>query len=171
MADRFGASLDFSGWDAGLKALAGPIKESLARRMCVTGGVELRDEAKRWVPVKDGLLKRAIYLSQYDKQTSASQITYTVSWNHGIAPHGHLQEFGHWMIWEVVYNAKLGRFQTLATGKGASATGVKRRGGPKRVAAKPFLRPAYSIVYPRLRQLMVERGRAELPALLAEYAP
>jgi Bacteriophage protein of unknown function (DUF646). len=170
MADGYKAFLDATEWDRVFAALDGPIKESLARRMAVEGGVELRDEAKRWAPVKDGTLRNSIYLVFDQSRSTPNSYSYSISWNAKKAPHGHLQEFGHWMKWQVIFNAKLGRFQTLATGKNANAKGVPRKGGPKWIAAKPFLRPAYDIVTPKLLPIVVARGRKELPILLAEHA-
>jgi hypothetical protein len=169
MADPYQAKLDLTNAFAGLDALGGPIKESLVRRMLVEGGVYLRDEAKRWVPVKDGVLRDSLYLV-FDNKSSGNNYSYKISWNSKKAPHGHLEEFGHWMTWQTIWNAKLGRFQTLATGKGKSAKGIPRKGGPKWIAAKPFLRPALDVGGPTAVRMMIDRGKKELPLLIAEYA-
>ena len=41
-ADGYSMKLDASEWDEGLRQLAGPVKESLARRMLVSGGSHMR---------------------------------------------------------------------------------------------------------------------------------
>lgn len=90
------ARFDMSEWSAVLDNLAGPGRESLARRMLVSGGVVLRDEAKAQAPVgvaeeqlvrqyggslKPGSLQAAIYLAKSDKLTTRTVFTYVVSWN------------------------------------------------------------------------------------------
>jgi HK97 gp10 family phage protein len=46
------------------------------------------------VPVKTGLLKSSIYRTFSKEKSSYEVATYRISWNHKIAPHGHLIEFG-----------------------------------------------------------------------------
>jgi len=162
------AKLDTSGWKEGLAQLNGPLRESLARSMAVAGGTELRDEAKRWVPVESGLLRDSIYLAYKDAQSTPERVVYSVSWNHSMAPHGYWIEFGHWQPYLTIYNEKLGHLQSLAKGKGGGANAVPRPGGPKWIAAKPFLRSAFDVAKGRAAQAMIERGRQRLPELLAE---
>ena len=180
MADGITTKFDMSGVEVGMTALAGPIKESLARRMLVAAGQEVRDEAKRWVPTSvgpynpssrgsqdAGTLRDAIYLA-FDKRDSTDvSFTYNVSWNNSIAWWGKLVEFGYTQKFVVIYNKKLGAFQTLAKGKN---NGVLRPGGPKRIPGKPFMRPAYEIVIPKALSIMAATGRIELPILLKEHA-
>lgn len=160
--------LDLSGWDAALDKLAGEKRVSLARSMAVAGGEVLRDEAKRWAPVDDGILRDSIYLAFKDKRSNDKQVVYSVSWNHSVAPHGHLIEFGHWQPYVVVFNDKLGHFQTLAKGKGGGSRPRLRKNGPKWIAAKPFLRPAYDVARATAVQAMIARGKQRLPELLGE---
>lgn len=173
MASGFTMKLDMSGIMHGLDQLNGPIKESLGRRMLVEAGVELRDEAKRWVPTsvgpynpnsrgshEAGTLRNAMYLA-YDKEESNENfIKYNVSWSNAKAWWGKLVEFGYFRRYKVYYNAKIGAFTTV------KEVPLKE---PEFVPAKPFLRPAYDIVAgPVALRLMADRGRRELPILLAE---
>lgn len=168
MADGYTLQLDASQWDAGFAALAGPVRESLSRRMLVEGGVLLRDAAKgqaRQAENKEGverrgLLANAIYLVYELEAETNHSFTYKISWNAKIAPHGHLIEFGHWMTHKV-YKAANGEWYTLKDQP------LKE---PVWVSARPFMRPtfdSYSNVAIRVAFL---RGQKELPILLAEYA-
>jgi HK97 gp10 family phage protein len=151
------AKLDVSGWTKALDKLAGEKRVSLARSMCVAGGEVLRDEAKLLAPVKDGVLKDAIYLAYKDALSGESRQVYSVSWNHRKAPHGHLIEFGHWQPYKVV---KLPNGDWFTT--------KEKLPSPKWISAKPFLRPAYDIAKERAVQAMIERGKQRLPELLGE---
>jgi hypothetical protein len=166
MAD--GIKADFSEWNDAAAKLAGPLKVSLARSIAVGMGEVLRDEAKRWAPKESGRLQESIYLAFKDGLSDESKVVYSVSWNHSLAPHGHWMEFGHWQPYQIVYNDKLGHFQTLAKGKGGGANAKLRKHGPKWVAAKPFLRPAYDIAGTLALKAGIERGRKRLPELLRE---
>jgi hypothetical protein len=151
------AQLDVSGWTKALDGLAGEKRVSLARSMCVAGGEVLRDEAKLLAPVDEGVLKDAIYLAYKDALSDESRQVYSVSWNHLKAPHGHLVEFGHWRVNEVV---KLpdGTWRFTHT----------RLPEPVWVPAHAFLRPAYDMAKERAVQAMIERGKQRLPELLTE---
>lgn len=159
------STLDTSGWLRGLDKLVGPMRTKLARSMAVAGGTVLRDEAERWVPVgtaangsiTPGLLKSALYLAYKEGRSNDEQVTYSVSWNAKKAPHGHLQEFGHWQTYKVVQLPN-GDWFTDVTEPLAS---------PRFVEAKPFLRPAYHVARGKALQAMAERGRQRLPELLA----
>ena len=157
------SSIDMSGWEAALAKLQGPLRVSLARSMAVAGGQVLRDEAKVQAPIGDmtesktpGLLKSSIYLAFKDAKSNGQQVTYGVSWNSKIAPHGHLVEFGHWQPYQVV-RQKDGTWITL----------VDRPQAPRWVQAKPFLRPAYHAAKGRAKDAMIARGKQRLPELLA----
>ncbi len=158
------ADVDVSGWLRGLSELKSPkLRESLARSMAVAGGKILRDEAKRQAPngaangsKSPGLLESSIYLAHSDR-SNASQQTYRVSWNGKTAPHGHLVEFGHWQKFQVFRKAD-GSWITLLD---------KPLDTPRRVAASPFLRPAFDIARKPAQAAMVARGRERLPELLA----
>lgn len=142
------ASVDLSSVLAGLGRLSG-VSESLARSMAVAAGQAVRDEAKARAPVDTGKLKGALYLAYSDRRSRESTVVYSVTWNSKKAPHGHLLEFGHW--------------QTHAMYKGRDGAPLAH---PKWVPARPFLRPAYEAVAPRMAQIMVDRGRERLPELL-----
>lgn len=171
-ADGYSMELDASEWDAGLRQLAGPVKESLARRMLVSGGSHMRDHAKLLATKKSGLLASAIYLVFDAEASTKSNFVYGISWNGKKAPHGHLIEFGHWR-----YNIFLnGRWQrSLLPGK-TKGKGPQDHGGagalkpPEWVKAKPFLRPTLDTQQQATFNIMLDRGRKELPILLAEIA-
>lgn len=158
---------DTSEWDSLFARLETTVKESLARRMLVAGGVVMRDEAKRWVPIEVGRLLNSIYLAFDRRNSSGTYFQYNISWNAKEAPHGHLIEFGHWMPWQVVYLGN-GVFKTLAQGKGGNAKGVPHPAGGKGkwIPGKPFLRPAYDVSLPRAKNAMIETGRREVQILL-----
>lgn len=165
------ANVDFKGAIDGLNKLVGPVRTSLARSMAVAGGQMLRDEAKARCPVggdmstatrnagessRPGLLRDSIYLAFKDGQSTPEKAVYSVSWNHKMAPHGHLVEFGHWQIYKV-YRAKNGEWYTNMKAKLAE---------PRWIAAHPFLRPALDAKGEAAMAAMVARGRERLPELL-----
>jgi hypothetical protein len=168
MAAGYRMTLDKSQWDKAFAALEGPIRESLSRRMLVSGGVLLRDAAKgqaRQAENKEGVERRgvlanAIYLVYEAEATTNHSFTYKVSWNARLAPHGHLIEFGHWMTHKV-YKASNGEWYTLKDQPLAT---------PIWVPARPFLRPTYDSYGNTALRVMILRGQEELPKLLREYA-
>lgn len=150
------SELDTSGWAEGLARMDGPLRESLARSMAVAGGRVLRDEAKQQAPVESGRLQGSIYLAFKDGESTDGRVVYSVSWNHRVAPHGHLVEFGHWQPYMV---AKLASGEWITTDIKLPV--------PKWIAAKPFLRPAFDVAHKTAQAAMVARGRQRLPELLA----
>lgn len=171
MAD--GASLT-AFMDEAMKALdglGGEVAQKLARSMAVAGGTVIRDEAKALAPVytpgigrngkpqrinkkaaaKPGALAAAIYLAFADTRSTATEIRYVVSWNKSQAPHGHLVEFGHWLV------------EGKRPGRGQPDT----RERIKWVPAYPFMRPAYESAGDRAVAAMIGRGTERLPELLA----
>lgn len=175
---KFQLKADMSSAIDGLNRLNGPIKESLARRMGVSGGVVLRDEAKRNADRgpdavvnpdassrgsrEAGTLANAIYLALDTDNTSDTQVVYKVSWNNKDAWWGKLVEFGYQMQHVIVKNNK-GEFITLRDKDGKPRL---RAGGPKWIAAQPFLGPAYDTKLGQARRDMIARGKEELPKLL-----
>ena len=155
------ASVDLSSVLAGLDRLSG-VSESLARSMAVAAGQAVRDEAKARAPVDTGKLKGALYLAYSDRRSHGSKVVYSVSWNSkknsNKAPHGHLLEFGHWQT-HAIYKGRDGEWYVGAP-----------LAQPKWVPARPFLRPAYEAVAPRMAQIMVNRARERLPELLSGAA-
>ncbi|HET7592920.1 MAG TPA: HK97 gp10 family phage protein [Rhodanobacteraceae bacterium] len=154
---------------ASLSKLGGQLSVSLARSMGVAGGKIMRDTAKALAPEYDGstglaggknvdippvpgLLKSAIYLAFKERLSDSGHVTYGISWNSKIAPHGHLLEFGHWRLNKIVNGIP---------------TNIPLK-TPKWVPAHPFLRPAYNVALVPARAAMFERGRERLPELLRE---
>lgn len=172
MGNTFKADFDVSGWDVAFDQLAGPIRTSLARRMGVEGGVALRDEAKRWVQPsvgpynpnsrgsqEAGQLREAIYLAFDEGNSSDVVFTYTISWNAKKAWWGKLVEFGYHQRYLVLFDKEKGYYTTVKEVPLSE---------PKWIPGKPFLRPAFDIMQPKLTNIMVTRGMRELPILLGE---
>lgn len=167
-----GFEFDASEWQAAFDRLKGSFKESLARRMLVSGGVVLRDQAKanarnkgpwNYNPTsrgsqKGGTLSDAIYLAFDDKKSNGVQFTYKISWNAKLAWWGKLVEFPHFMRY-AFFRDKDGVWHTIKR--------VKLE-HPKLVPARPFLAPAYDVRLADTKSAMIERGREELPKLLQE---
>lgn len=164
--------LDLREVDAALDALAvGPIAESLARRMLVSGGQIVRDEAKARAPVSEppynpnsrgsqspGTLADAIYLSKFEEGSGAAVFSYKISWNAKQAWWGKLWEFGWWQKYRIGYDKDRDVFYTDTSD--VLPTPIRH--------AKPFLAPAYEASSDRAFKAMVARGRVELPQLLRE---
>ena len=190
---KFQVKADMSSAMAGLDRLAGAIKESLARRMGVSGGVVLRDEAKRnadrgsdatvnprangttGVGSREaGTLAKAIYLAYDTDNSNDKQVVYKISWNAKDAWWGKMVEFGYQMDHVVVMD-KYGEFITLPdkNGKKGKGGGLKWADvknptglGARWIPGKPFLGPAYDTKLGQARRDMIARGREELPKLL-----
>lgn len=191
---KFQVKADMSSAMAGLQKL-GDLKESLARRMGVSGGVVLRDEAKKNADRgsdavvnsrakgstgigsrEAGALAAAIYLAFDTDASNEKQVVYNVSWNQKDAWWGKMVEFGYQMDHVVVMD-KHGEFLTLPdkNGKKGKGGGLKwadvvnkspTAKGPHWVAAQPFLGPAYDTKLAQARRDMIKRGKEELPKLL-----
>lgn len=147
--------VDLSSALSGLDSLA-DMTTSVARSMGVAAGQAVRDEAKARAPVDDGTLRDAIYLAYGDAESSAARVVYRISWNSKKAPHGHLLEFGHWRVNQLV-RGEDGKWR---------ATGV-RLDQPAWTPAYPFLRPAYEATLARLTDIATKRGRERLAQLMA----
>jgi hypothetical protein len=167
MTDGYRIKLDSREWDKAFSALEGPVRESLARRMLVSGGVLLRDAAKsnaRMPANKEGVELRGVwadsmYLARDEEAENKTTFAYKVSWNATKAPHGHLLEFGHWMTHKV-YKASNGEWYTLKDHPLAT---------PEWVAARPALRPTFDSYGNVAVRVMIQRGQKELPILLKEH--
>lgn len=150
---------------------------SLASRMAVSGGQVLRDEARiraqesfaqaSWPynPISRGShaagtlgATDAIYLAKSDNLTTATTITYSISWNAKKAWWGKLKEFGWWQTHKIRYEPKGDYFVT---------TNIELP-APIRHKAHPFLAPAYEAKLGAAKEAMIARGRVELPILLGE---
>jgi HK97 gp10 family phage protein len=150
------AKIDTSSALAGLETLRGGLRASLARSMAVAGGEVIRDEAKARATVESGRWQSSFYLAFRDGESTDKQVMYSVSWNSRIAPHGHLQEFGHWQTHQAI---------KLPNGEWISGERLK---SPKWQAANPALRPAFEATKQRAQTAMLDRARVRLPELLAE---
>lgn len=94
----FKVDFDTKELEKALSKLSQDVREDIAKSAAVAGGQVIRDEAKLRVPVKSGKLKDSIYVAHSEKDSSDKQKTVTVSWNAKKAPHGHLPEFGYWLV-------------------------------------------------------------------------
>lgn len=167
--------VDISDLLKGLDGLVG-LKESLARRMGVSAGIVVRDEAKENAPIGDpfqmgygadwktgstepGALKESIYLAYNEKQTTKDRVVYSVSWNAKKAFWGVFMEFGFVMSDVTLGGSGVG-FWTLK--------GTSRIGGPLNVKAHPFLAPALDQNISRIAKAAIDRGKEEFPKLLQE---
>jgi hypothetical protein len=173
------AKIDFGSMNKGLDALAGPVRVSLARRILVAAGQQVRDEAKvralqnprpRGVfnekgssrsSESPGTLSESIYLAFDKKNSTETFFQYNVSWSDTKAWWGRLKEFGWLQTDVIVLNQTTGKFSTI---KG------RRLKQPIRHPAQPFLSPAFDATYPLLFGTMTQTARIELPRLLAEHA-
>lgn len=169
---KLGAKIDLRSAVSGLDQLNGALRESLARRMAVSGGQILRDEAKARVPntftgahndssrgsQAPGTLRDAIYLAYNDRRSTQTMFTYSVSWNDKKAWWGKLIEFGHYLRYAYVIDAN-GVYHTLKD---------RPLANPRWIEATPFLAPAYDASLQAVRAAMIERGKTELPILLRE---
>lgn len=176
MADSLRASFDLSAWDEMLAKLQGPARESLARRMCVSGGVIMRDEAKQYAlrptthvynPTsrgshEAGILSDSIYLAFRDKVSTELVFTYSVTWNDKKAFWGKFREFGYRIIYPFYVDAA-GMYHTY---HGESSKTPEKLAHPFFVKPTPFLRPAFDASQVRVKSAMLQRGIAELPILL-----
>lgn len=159
------------------------IEVPVARAMGVAMGQEVRDEAKVRAPVLDpadagldsqkaGQLRDAIYLAFDDRRSilTGGLTVYSVSWNAKKAPHGHLVEFGHVMIYEAAQNPE-GLWYTPLTGKTRKVDGRKRSAGtprvkgPLQVGPVPFLGPAFDAKLPVLMDVAATAGKVKFAEL------
>lgn len=103
-----------------------------------------------------GNLAGSIYQAWSRDQSIDNKSVYHISWNASKAPHGHLVEYGHTQT-RKVYIGSDGKWYTSKT----------KLDSPKRVAAKPFLRPAYdakAAAAGQAAQARYEEGMRELLA-------
>jgi hypothetical protein len=176
MGDGIKATLDMAQVGIALDALAGPIKNSLARRMLVEGGVFLRDKAKfasilselpyrgPYNPISrgshaPGTLANSIYLAFNKEGSTETYLTYSISWNSKKAWWGKLLEFKHIQTHKVYVGAD-GNWYTSKT----------PLPNPITHPARPFLGPTMDAYGDIAVQVAIERGRKELPILLGELA-
>lgn len=149
MPDAITIKWDSAGCDAWLDGLEQQAKAA-ARPAAQAGAQVLYNEVKRRVPVADaphvlksgrviqpGALDKSIYQVYSEDHSNAldGRAVYHVSYNARKAPHGALVEFGH-VQKRAVFRGKDGRWYTSKTPLPA----------PRRVAARPYLRPAWDAV-------------------------
>lgn len=105
---------------------------------------------------KTGNLAGSIYQAFSADNSGPGRATYHVSWNARKAPHAGLVEFGHIQRY-AVHMAPDGKFYTLVRPSKRGTPKPRRRagqaekdayyvplpGGPRQVAAQPFMRPAF----------------------------
>lgn len=153
MVDAFRFNFDFSGIEKGLEKLQGEVAEAVARSGALAGAQVIRDEARIRAPVytpkpgqrvnenaKPGQLKDSIYVAYAERRSSKRLKTYSVSWNAKKAPHGHLVEFGHWLV----------------------IKGKRIR----RIPGKSFLRAAYEARLQKARDAAITRMRERWAELM-----
>ncbi|MNS19685.1 hypothetical protein D3C72_514080 [compost metagenome] len=153
----FSISADLSSLDRLLDQLGDEV-EAATRPAAQAAAQVLYDEVKRNVAgigKVTGNLERSIYQAFSASNSASGKATYHVSWNHRKAPHGWLVENGHMQRYRS-YQDNQGRVRTmvrpgmdgtLRPGRRASqaekdAYYVPLPGGPRHVAARPFVRPA-----------------------------
>lgn len=105
---------------------------------------------------KSGNLAGAIYQAYSEENSGPGKATYHISWNASKAPHGGLVEYGHIQRYAVNL-AEDGNWYTLvkpsmrgkpkpkrnASQAEKDAYYILRAGGPRQIAAQPFIRPAF----------------------------
>jgi len=81
---------------AGLNRLESKVREKVLLSGAATMAKAVYDEAKLNASrhIKTGTLHNAIYRVYAKDKSTDSKITYEISWNKTVAPHGHLIEFG-----------------------------------------------------------------------------
>lgn len=154
----FRITVDLAGLRAQLRADAQACGEA-ARPAAQAGAQVLYDEVKRNVASirrHTGNLAASIYQAySTDNSTPGGRATYHVSWNAKKAPHGHLVEYGHMLMYEISYDPQTRRFTTHKD---------KPLAAPRQVAARPFIRPAIAAKGAVAQQAMADRWVAELQA-------
>lgn len=157
--------LDLAGLN-GVLAEIGHAVEYAARPAAQAAAQVLYDEVLKNVARikrKTGNLSKSIYQAYSPSNSGVGHATYHVSWRtskgsaFGRAPHGHLVEFGHLQRYKT-YVGNDGQVRTMVRpgmdgtnrpGRKASQAAkdayyVPLEGGPRQVAARPFLRPAWA---------------------------
>lgn len=168
------AKLDTSEWTKALDGVgSSEFRESLTRRMLVEGGVFLVDKAKAKAVKSDppynpnsrgshnpGTLSRSIYLVYQKEESTDTVYNYKISWNAKKAWWGRLVEFPYWRTHQV-HRGINGEFYTDMS---------KPLAQPKLMPARPFLLPTFEMYSSVAITQMIERGKRELPIMLAEIA-
>ena len=171
-------SFQTEGWKGAFAALRGPAKESLARRMLVSGAIVLRDEARANALISQaksewnyndasrgsqvaGNLSENIYYAFDDRGSTSTMFTYKVSWAEKKTFWGKFLEFGYYRRYVVVKDEATGKYWTFKK---------KPLEKPVWIPARPFLAPAYDTAIDKAKSAMIARGAKEFPILMREYA-
>lgn len=136
MKNSLTIGFDLGSIDAAVNAMQADVQAAV-RPAAQAGAQVLYDEVQRNVAAirrRSGNLARSIYQAHNKDGSGRGREVYHVSWNARKAPHGHLVEFGHLQRFEVSFDKRTGRFITHKDRPLA--------GGPRQVAARPFIRPA-----------------------------
>jgi hypothetical protein len=134
----------------------------LVRPAAQAGAQVLYDEVKTRVSSigrVSGNLAASIYQAWSRDQSVDGRSVYHISWNARKAPHGHLVEYGHIQT-RKVYLGKDGKWYTSK----------ERLSAPRRVAAKPFLRPAHDAKSATAAAAASQRYEDGMRELLARIA-
>ena len=176
MAKETGATFSTEGWKGGFTALRGPAKESLARRMLVSGAIVMRDEARANALISQaksewnyneksrgsqvaGNLSENIYYAFDTRGSTTTRFTYKVSWAEKKTFWGKFLEFGYYRRYVIIKNEETGTYSTLKK---------LPLDKPVWVPARPFLAPAYDSSLDRAKAAMIARGQKEFPILMRE---
>lgn len=152
-----GFAITVSGADLGLEQLDAQALAA-ARPAAQAGAQVLYDAVKSNVSRLGrvtGNLAASIYQAHIDSEERPGHSAYRISWNKKKAPHGYLVEFGYLQRYEMARDAR-GRFFPMvrpekigkpkpkrsAPQSVKDAYYVPRKGGPKQIPGKAFLRSA-----------------------------
>lgn len=148
---------DLNGLNQYLDALGDAVQEAVRPAAQAAAQVVYDDVLSRVDRIGEvtGNLRSAVYQAYAAKESTPERAVYDVSWNHLHAPHAILVEYGHIQRY-VTYIGDDGHWYTAVRPGMRGKPRPKRRapqstkdayyvplaGGPKHVAARPFIRPA-----------------------------
>lgn len=161
MADGLTVSFDAGGAMTALDEIQAGLA-SLVRPAAQAGAEVLYREVKVRVGSigrVTGNLSESIYQVYSRDNSNETRATYHVSWNARKAPHGHLVEYGHVQT-RKVYIGSDGRWYTSP----------EKLPNPRRVGARPFLRPAWDAKGKMAAEAMRSRYEDGMRRLLAGLA-
>ncbi|NLZ12373.1 MAG: HK97 gp10 family phage protein [Alcaligenaceae bacterium] len=156
-ANSFSIKVDTASLDSWLTSMDERVDEAVRPAAQAMAQV-FYDEVKRNVGKigrVTGNLESSIYQAFSKDNSSQTRVTYHVSWNHKKAPHGHLVEYGYMRRYQMYLDGQ-GNVRPMVRPGMDGQSRPKRRasqaekdayyvplpGGPKQVAARPFVRPA-----------------------------
>lgn len=150
MTKQGGMTVDFDAKAMGqqLRDFAETLQTEYLRSGAAAAARVLQAEIEQQVPVKDGVLKAAIY-RYWDRTSVPGRQTYFVGVNKQKAGHWHHIEFGHWRYNKIVNGRPL-RAKSKPHAKNRTpgvASAIYDLPGalakPEWVPAQPYLRPAF----------------------------